>query len=288
MEKDGENMNDLKLSRVQQAFEMIEALGMHSVDIEVAVCRHIGRPNETVLIKKWDPKLMGWFAFENVNTNSNIWVRPNPEIDHPWLLLDDLAISEARKLARKYQCIVVETSAGNCQVRLLANINLSREQRKLIQIELVKSYILRGINADAGSTAGCKWSRLPGFRNRKPNRDCWTNLLSIPNENLPKFNPTPYLSVDFSSAVAELSVSPVKKTIISNISMKKRNQFKDGIDRSGLDFGYLYGRLKFYKETGRDYMSEAKKLEDELCNKTHKRNPEFYAKITVENALKRL
>lgn len=277
----------MKLNRVQQAIAMVEALSMHSADIEVAVCRHIGRLNETVLAKKWDQGLMGWFSFENAKNNANIWIRPQPEINHPWLLLDDLPIIEARKLACKYQCVVVETSIGNCQVRILANTKLSREQRKLVQVELVKSYIRRGINADAGSTAGSKWSRLPGFRNRKPNRDCWTNLLSLPDPNLPIFDPAPYINVD-SPTTKVVGVSQSKKTMALSISFKNINEFNDGLDISSRDFGYIFNRLKFLKITGRDYLGEAEVLKNRLIQTTQKKNPCQYADLTINAVLKRL
>lgn len=273
-------MDTLKLNRVQQAFKMIEALSMHSSDIEVAACRNIGRPIETVLIKKWDPKLIGWFSYENANNLANIWVRPNPEIDHPWLLLDDLPLAVANKLAGKYQCLVVETSKANCQVRLLANINLSREQRKIVQQELVKILSSKDINADYGSTAGCKWGRLPGFRNRKPNRDAWTNLLYIPDKNLSKFDPASHININ--------QISTTEVVVCAPALNKKSSSGSGAIDQSGNDFGGLYGRLKFFKSTGRDYISESKKLEAELRDTTLKRNPEHYAKITIANILKML
>ena len=181
----------MKLSRMEQALEMVDCFLQHCDSLEAAACRNIGRSNEIVLIKNWDTKLLGWFKYENANNFANIWIRPSPEKLHPWLLIDDVPLQLAMKISRKYQCIVVETSQLNCQIRLLANECLTKEQRKVIQVELVK---LLGVNADVGSTAGCKWGRLPGFRNRKPDRDAWTNLISIPNTTLPKFDIAKYVN----------------------------------------------------------------------------------------------
>ncbi len=270
----------MKLSRMEQAMEMADCFLQHCDSLQVAACKHIGRSNEAVLIKNWDPKLLGWFKYENSNNFANIWIRPSPEQLHPWLLIDDVPLHLAIKISRKYQCIVVETSQLNCQIRLLANECLTKEQRKIVQVELVK---LLGANADVGSTAGCKWGRLPGFRNRKPDRDAWTNLISIPNTTLPKFDTAIYVN-HFSSTVSGgmcLTTIPSRTSKHSSIIIRKDNR----IDLSGKDFGYLFGRLKFFKETGRDYLTEAKTLKSDLILSTHKRNPEQYAELTMNAVL---
>ena len=261
----------MRPNRIEQVLVMVDSLLMHCDSLEVAACRNIGR-NETVLIKKWDQKLIGWFGYENANNFANIWIRPSPDLPHPWLFLDDIPLSLALNLNKKYQCILVETSQGNCQIRLLASESLSKEQRKVVQVELVK---LLGSNADFGSTAGCKWGRLPGFRNRKPNRDCWTNLLSLPDENLPMFDPTPYLKVEFSTTQVVVRVS----------ALNSKNNIGD-FDQSGKDFGYIFNRLRFLKEHGHDFHEEAKRLKAELRERTQKRDPQLYAERTINAALK--
>lgn len=265
----------MRLNRTEQALEMVDSLLLHCDSLEAAACRNIGRSNESVLIKKWDPKLMAWFGYENANNLANIWVRPSPDQLHPWFLIDDLPLVLALKLNRKYQCVVVETSQGNCQVRLLANVSLSKEHRKVVQVELVK---LLGSNADVGSTAGCKWGRLPGFRNRKPDRDAWTNLVATPDPTLPKFDSSPYIN----------NISTTKVVVRVSASSNSRSERNGGIDQSANEFGRIFGRLKFYKETGRDYFAEAEKLKLKLILNTHKRNPDYYAEITINSVLKRL
>ncbi len=162
----------------EQSVEMVFQLLKYTSHLQVAACRFIGTVDEALIIKLWDEKLLPWFKFENTKNNANIWVRPEPESAHPWLFIDDVPKGMAKKIANNYQCIVVETSPNNCQIRLVSNCDLSKEQRTDVQRSLVK---LLGASADSGSIAGCKWGRLPGFRNKKPGKNGWTNLISVPD-----------------------------------------------------------------------------------------------------------
>lgn len=136
--------------------------------------------------------LRGWLGAQNARQNGQILIRPAAEEDHPWLLLDDVPEAKAMAISRKYAALVVwtsknkDTGEGNCQVRLLADRPLSANERLAIQGEIVAR--LRGaeIRADTGSTSGVKMGRLPGFRNRKPGRDNWTNLLADTTATAPR------------------------------------------------------------------------------------------------------
>jgi len=274
----------MKLNRTEQALAMVDSLLLHCDCLEAAACRNIGRPNESVLIKKWDPKLLGWLGYENANNLANIWIRPPAEQLHPWLFIDDLPLTTAIKLTRKYQCIVIETSQGNCQVRLLAKVGMSKIDRKIVQVSLVKL-----LGADVGSTAGCKWGRLPGFRNRKPDRDAWTNLIAVPDPSLPRFDVSPYLPyLNCEISTTKVVVCVSTSAMPTNICSTKTNKGDDGLDQSGNDYGYILNRLRFFKLHGHDYLAEAKRLESELChkNKTRKRNPLIYSQLTVTAVLK--
>lgn len=134
--------------------------------------------------------LLAWAAFENTNNDANVYIRPNPGNAHPWLFMDDLPGSVATAICHKYKSLIIQTSLGNYQARLLANRPLNTRERGTVQAALVAR--LRG-SADPGSTAGDKWGRLPGFRQRKPGKETWTNLITDSTSQAAVFDPSPYL-----------------------------------------------------------------------------------------------
>lgn len=256
----------------EQSVEMVFQLLKHTNLLEVAACRFIGTENECLIIKPWNQKLLSWLKFENTNKNANIWVRPSPESSHPWLFIDDVPMSTAQKIAKKYQCIIVETSPHNCQIRLISNCDLNKTQRTEVQRSIVN---VLGSLADGGSIAGCKWGRLPGFRNKKPSKDCWTNLISVQDEALPKFDPAPYLN----------KLSPPMGECVSRSYTNKTVSLAD--DQSRNDFGYIRGRLLHYKSKGYNLHDESLRLEVELvASSSRKGNPVDYAHRTIIAVLK--
>jgi len=219
--------------------------------------------------------LLAWARFENAANEANIFIRPTPETRHPWLFLDDLSFEKADALSEKYQCIIVETSSRNYQARLLANRDLTLSERFEVQRVLAMK-----IGGDPGSTSGCKFGRLPGFKNRKLGKDFWTQLAALPNSTLPKFNPDSILNT--LPPVGGCAPASASSTYIGNAST--------GTSQSESDFGYVIGRLRFFKSTGLDYLAESRKLEAALAesSRDRKKKPEQYAKLTIENALKQL
>lgn len=250
---------------------MISEMLKHCESLEIAALRHIGRENEKMLKHTWthEKDLLAWARFENARNEANIFIRPHPDRPHPWLFLDDLTFSKADALSKKYQCIIVETSKDNFQARLLASRNLTLSERFEVQRVLAQR-----IGGDVGSTAGCKFGRLAGFKNRKPGRDFWTHLVALPNETLPKFDPSTILN----------AFSPGGCALANGRGPRSDSA---GISQSETDFGYVIGRLRFFKEAGLDYLAEAKKLEIELAesSRTRKNNPCDYARRTVTAAL---
>lgn len=171
----------------------VMALLQHSSAVEIQVCWDIDTEAErwsSVLVARnlaeFDA-LRGWLRANNASQNGQILIRPAAEEDHPWLLIDDVPLAQALGIARKYAALVVETSKDNCQVRLLADRPLSANERHAIQDELVTRLRRSGSRADKGSTSGVKMGRLPGFRNRKPGRDNWTNLLADTTATAPRY-----------------------------------------------------------------------------------------------------
>lgn len=251
---------------------MIDTLFQHCEFLEIAALRHIGRSNEKMIKHTWSTEkdLLAWARFENAANEANIFIRPTPETRHPWLFLDDLSFEKADALSEKYQCIIVETSSRNYQARLLASRDLTLSERFEVQRVLAMK-----IGGDPGSTSGCKFGRLSGFKNRKLGKDFWTNLVALPNESLSKFNPDSILN-----ALSPLGpCAPLASGMIGSA----------GNSQSETDFGYIIGRLRFFKSKGLDYLAEARKLEAELAesSRTRKNNPADYARRTVAAALAR-
>ncbi|MDA8256588.1 MAG: DNA-primase RepB domain-containing protein [Betaproteobacteria bacterium] len=163
----------------KQTDHFIAALLHHGGAVEVMALRAVGTEAEeptrarTVRSLADLERLRGWLWHENASRDANIFARPAPGEPHPWLFLDDVARPAAEKIAGRWACLVVETSPGNCQLRILTDRPLAESERTDVQRALA---VLA--KADPGSVAGNKWGRLPGFKNMKPGRGgCWTNLL---------------------------------------------------------------------------------------------------------------
>ena len=267
------------------AILMIDTLLKNCDSVEVGAMRQINSSSYRQVIKHTWPgtgKLLAWAAYENTRNEANIVVRPSPYISHPWLFLDDLPYSKACKLSEKYQCIVVETSSLNFQARLLADRDLSIDERTNVQRALVSKLMVGDVsNADNGSTAGDKFGRLPNFRNKKVNKDFLTTLSALPNETLRTFDPTPFLS-------SPPQVGGVCFKGFNKSQIQLKSHCLD--DLSANDFGYVINRLRYFKQSGLKFDAEAKKLEAELIesSRLRKSNPEDYARRTIKSALSAL
>ena len=274
------------MNRNEQIKVMIATLFEYCDLVQVAVCRNVGvKDQEKVIFKKnFTESLISWLWYENLNNNANVWVRPAPEAAHPWLFIDDVPLTLAIKISVKYQCIVVETSRDNCQVRLLSSENLTKSDRTLMQRRLVEAL---GSSADTGSIAGCKWGRLVGFPNRKLSRSGFTtDLIALPDSTLPKFDVKPYLQAPTPSVFEGVLYVLNKQSSHNRVINKTKTTVTGKEDISGDDFGYILNRLRFFKKNGHDYLAEAKRLESKLCHKTHKRNPLIYSQLTLTAVLK--
>lgn len=163
-----------------QSLDMIAALRrqLGPVALELGALRHLGTDDAALLRRTLAPGtdpagLLAWAGWQQVHEHAQILVRPDPAQAHPWLLADDIETAAALAFSGRRAALVIETSPGNCQLRVLADRPMTVPERTQAQRALREH--LRG---DPGSIAGDKWSRLPGYRNVKPGRDgCWTNLL---------------------------------------------------------------------------------------------------------------
>jgi hypothetical protein len=254
---------------------MIDELLKHCSSVAIGALRHVGETNETLIEHAWTSNisLLKWARFENAHKKANILVRPKHSTPHPWLFLDDLSFVKADALSDRYQSIIVETSHQNFQARLLADRDLSEFDRHNVQSKLALL-----INADLGSTAGSKFGRLPGFRNKKDGKNGFmTRLAALPDDTLPKFNPYPYLLLP-----------PKVGGCVSKVFVEKSHSGE--VDESAIEFGYIYNRLCVFKNKGYDYLVEAKRLELDLIERcrARKSNPVDYARRTLKAVLIRI
>lgn len=181
----------------EQSLQMIDTLSRHCPGVEIGIIRKIERKGQSSMISgpiSADParlrNSLAWAAYENAYNEANVYVRPLPAQAHPWLFLDDLPCRLAVAISRKYAALIVQTSLGNCQARLLTAWPLNVRERGMVQVALVAK--LKG-SADPGSVAGDKWGRLPGFRQRKPGKEAWTNLIIDSTGSAPVFDASQYL-----------------------------------------------------------------------------------------------
>jgi len=167
-----------------------------------------------------------WLRAENA-AGADIYFRPYRHEAWPLVFLDDLSPNMAGKIAKKYRAAVIETSKGRCHLWLHMTQTLDEKGRYVIQKDLVEK--LRG-EADPGSISGEHWGRLPGFRNRKPERNCWVNLLMLSGG--PSCNP-PYVTKHVSNRARK---QPVRRS--------HENQDAAKMDHSTREWGWVMGSLE--------------------------------------------
>ncbi len=141
-------------------------------------------------------RIATWLRHQNAG-GANIWVRPAASSPtSPVVMLDDLPSTLAARVVGKYQGLAVETSQGNAQTWLVCCQAMSREQRQHVARKLASL-----AHSDPDATSEPRWGRLPGFKQCKPGKSGWTNLLQASGPDTPELDPTPYLS-DFEPADA--------------------------------------------------------------------------------------
>ena len=212
-------------------------------------------------------RVVPWLRARNAN-GCAIWARPAAQA-HPWLFLDDLPAQKAVTVTKKYAALAVETSAGNAQVWIRADRDLSRNQRQDVSRALAQL-----IGADPHAIAEPRWGRAPGFRSGKPGRDrFWTQLLADSSALRTRFDPTPYLSNPPLGGRVPLSSRP---SVRSN-----------GPDESAREFSYALHALRagvaserVVERVAAHAAARGKRATAEACR--------LYAQRTVENALKAL
>ena len=169
---------------------------------------------------------LAWLRAENA-AGADIYFRPYRHQAWPLVFLDDLSPDMATRIAAKYRAAAIQTSKDSCHLWLHMTRPLDEIQRFHIQRNLVER--LNG-EADPGSVSGEHWGRLPGFRNRKPGRNCWVNLLILSHG---------------------LSCQPAKIVAHRPNQRKRRetphspeNQELVNLDQSRMEWGWVMGSLE--------------------------------------------
>jgi hypothetical protein len=260
--------------------EHIAALKMYCCTLEIGVLPHIGTEHEGVMLShviadENRESLIKWAKWNNAKNGANVFIRPAPQNNHPWLFFDDLTVEFAMKISQKYASLVVETSRKNCQIRLLSTKDLTQAERAAVQKQLAPK-----INADPGSTSGDKWGRLAGFQNRKPGKDgFWTRLIADTTQAKPRFDPERWLS-------------PPGGACDSVVFPEHRNPVRrgGGASDSEQEFGWAVGRLAWFRNNRPDaFDAEIARMTSDILERAtarHKRSPEDYAVRTIQAVLR--
>ncbi len=167
-----------------------------------------------------------WLRCENA-AGADIYFRPYRHEAWPLVFLDDLSPNMAGKIAGKYRAAVIGTSKGRCHLWLHMTRALDERARFVTQKSLVER--LNG-EADPGSVSGEHWGRLPGFRNRKPGRNCWVNLL--------------ILSQGPSCHPADVTVHISNQGKRGEVLLSPENQAAAKMDHSTREWGWVMGSLE--------------------------------------------
>ena len=193
----------------------------------------------------------------------NIYIRPATGPAWPVVILDDVPLPMAKKIALKYATLVIETSADNCQVWIASTTFLSVEERASAQRALALK-----INADPCSVSGDHFGRAAGFRNRKPKRHNF--LVDVVDEtSTEKLDAKPYTRYHPEQIV--------KEQVLSTGNASE-------IDESRDEFGWALGWLRSCHATDMGIRLLAEKALRRGKRKTL-HSSEIYARKTFERAL---
>ncbi len=130
---------------------------------------------------------LSWARAENVR-QADIYIRPARGCPWPLVLLDDVPMTTAARVARKYDALVVKTSEeGGCHLWLSCSVELDEEARCQAQ-----RWLAQRVEADPASISGEHLGRLAGFKNWKRG-GTWVNVLDAPRRSrpwVPRFDKT--------------------------------------------------------------------------------------------------
>ena len=289
---------------MSEASRHLSILSRFCETLEIGVLPYIGQDNERGLfsrmIKDNITGLLNWARFQNASQSAQIYIRPHSQIEHPWLFLDDVTTEMALGISQKYAAVVVETSQGNCQIRLLSSAALSCSQRATVQKAIASK-----IMADRASTAGDKWGRLAGFQNRKPGKEgWWTPIVADTTQARPRFDPAPFMTATNGSdghTPQKSSSQRWRETTPHKISPEGvRVSSASNCDRSvqcagsesEREFTWAINRIRWFLEHRPELAQrELPKMVENLIQRATvrgKRDPEQYASRTIAVAMRKV
>jgi len=206
------------------------------------------------------------------------------EQDVIYIDADDKLVMEKVRAEYPYPTLVVKTSVGHYQIywKLQEKISVDDQESLMRQIA-------RNVGSDIGATDVSRVLRLPGFWNKKPNKDNTVEVVFTRNERTP-----------YKRFLEVTTVSPPQSVRMNVVSQgcgvwrvqKRDKHISDIIGRDG-------EKLVFVSKSEEDWYLVNKwfrqGIKGEECVQRlkvrragEKRNVDYYAKKTVENALKKL
>lgn len=238
----------------------LEELGVERVDLAL---RHSDATMVWHRSKSLDQLPLSWARAQNVR-HAEVYVRPARDESWPLVFLDDVALSLAVAVVRKYAALAVATSPqGGCHLWLACCHRLTEPQRAQTQ-----RWLAQKTGADRASTSGEHLGRLAGFRNWKRS-GVWIN--TVASSVTRPWDPTPALR---EGVVAAPWRPPRRGT-----------EPRRGTDTSpsGQDWAWTCGLL----ESGRDPDSVYHRL---VARARPRRgsDAERYARTTVDRAVRRV
>ncbi len=288
---------------MSEASKHLSILSGFCETLEIGVLPYIGRDNECGLFSRTVGNnitgLLNWARFQNASQSAQIYVRPHPHTDHPWLFLDDVTAEMALRISQKYAAVVVETSKGNCQIRLLSPAALSCSERATVQKSIAPK-----VMADRASTAGDKWGRLAGFQNRKPGKEgWWTPIVADTTQTRPRFDPAPFMTATNGSdghtpqkssshgwcEATPRKISPLGGRV-SSVSNSGGSVQCTGSE-SEREFTWVINRIRWFLERRPEMLGcELSKMVENLIQRATargKRDPDQYANRTIAAAMRK-
>lgn len=217
-----------------------------------------------------------WARAANVR-GSDIYIRPARDHAWPVAFLDDVTPAMARRIARKYRTLTIQTSpAGGCHLWIMCSRSLSVSERAEAQ-----RWLAARCGADRASTSGEHLGRLAGFKNWKRG-GCWVNVIGGFSGRL-SWNP----SVALQPCVPEPGHGDqeITQRVIARVEheMTHRVIARIGPDtsESGREWGWLCGRL----EAGDDPARLLSQLRDRARARRGS-DADRYARHTISKALR--
>jgi hypothetical protein len=160
----------------------LEAVGVERLDLAL---RHSDATMIWHRSKTFDRLPLSWARALNVR-QAEVYIRPARGESWPLVFLDDVALSLAVAVTRKYAALAVATSPhGGCHLWLACRQSLSESKRAQAQ-----RWLARRTGADRASTSGEHLGRLAGFRNWKRS-GVWVN--TVASSVIRSWNPAPAL-----------------------------------------------------------------------------------------------